>query len=155
MTCWKEGSASLIPSLLQSERYVKHILWSFSFKYTKCRTTSRLSTNVPVLDAVRSHVALQQPTHPIDIVLPLQGSDIAQGIRATRADVVNFPTILRIPISKLITFHPSAAVILSPEAWLMSGNDLPFFPYPLNDYFAVFHGSAPLSWSSYRRIAGR
>ena len=32
MTCWKEGSASLIPSLLQSGRYVKHILWSCARK---------------------------------------------------------------------------------------------------------------------------
>jgi hypothetical protein len=32
-------------------------------------------------------------------------------------------------------------------AWLVSGNDLPFFPYPLNDYFTVFHGSTPLPWS--------
>lgn len=154
MTCWKEGSASLTSLLLQSERYVKHILWSFWFNYTKCRKRPRLSTNMPVLNAVGSDIALQQPTHPIHIVLPLQGSDVAQGIRASRADVINLPTILRIPISKLIAFHPSAAVILSPEAWLVSGNDLALFPYPLNDYFAVFHGSAPLSWSGYRRIAG-
>jgi hypothetical protein len=100
---------------------------------------------LPVVDAVCSDVAFQQPAHLVHIVLPVQRSYIAEGVRATRADVVNLPTILRMPISKLITFHPSSAVILSPETRLVSRHDLAFLPYPLNDCFAEFHGLAPLS----------
>ena len=155
MTCWTEGPASLIRCLLQPESNVKYILWPFSFEHTKYSAIPRQSTGLPVADAVCSDAAFQQPAHLIHIVLPLQGSDIAQGVRTTRTDVVNFPTILRLPISKLITFYPSSTVILSPETWLVSGHDLGLFPHPLNDCFTVFHGSALLPWHAYRSIAAR